>query len=101
VIAVLNLCRFGLRGSGGFGSSEGAPGLVAARSAELRRLRGAPVVEGFRKLGPIIVANDIKQLIMEGDGAAMEPAGEPQQERFVPDPTRKVTMNAVVNGRRP
>jgi SnoaL-like domain len=34
------------------------------------QLQGAPAVAaGFRKLGPIIVQNDIKQLIVEGDKA--------------------------------
>jgi SnoaL-like domain len=34
------------------------------------QLQGAPAVaEGFRKLGPIIVRNDLKQLIVEGDKA--------------------------------
>ena len=34
------------------------------------QLQGAPAVaEGFRKLGPIIVRNDIKQLIVEGHKA--------------------------------
>jgi SnoaL-like domain len=33
-------------------------------------LRGAPAVaEGYRRLGPVIVRNNIKQLIVEGDRA--------------------------------
>ncbi len=35
-------------------------------------LQGSPVmVEGFRKLGPIILRNDIKQLTVEGTNAAV------------------------------
>jgi SnoaL-like domain len=34
------------------------------------QLQGAPAVaEGFRRLGPIIVRNDLEQLIVEGDKA--------------------------------
>ncbi len=45
---------------------------VEFRGTTAAELRGAPaVVEGFRRLGPVILRNDLRQMIVEGDRAAV------------------------------